>query len=163
MKFKVFIIIIIAILISSCSNKVINRFYNLKPSKNYYTAKLIRDIIYNNDIEMSTIETNFYKRFNLNSDERGEVIRFLSLLKDEFFLETDQMVNMKEIENIKPQYKLTIDVNKNKYCIEIIDENYIKIFIWDGNYIEDYIKIENLPMGENLFYYLKYLYFIKKI
>ena len=163
MKFKVFIILIITILISSCSYKVINRFYNLKPSKNYYTSKLIRDIIYNNDIEMSCIETNFYKRFNLNSNERGEIIRFIALLKDEFFLGTEQIVDMKEIEKIKPLYKLTIDVNKNKYCIEILDENFIKIFNWDGNYVEDYIIIKNLPMGENLFYYLKYLYLSKKI
>lgn len=163
MKNKVLIILIFTLLFSSCSNKVINRFYNLKPSKNYYTAKLSRDIIYNNNIEMSSLETNFYKKFTLNSDEMGEIIRFLSLLKDEFFLETDEIVDMKEIENTKPQYKLTINISDNKYCIEAVDENYIKIFLWDGKYVEDYIKINDLPMGENLFYYLKYIYLSKKI
>ncbi len=163
MKFKLFALLIIIMLISSCSNKVINRFYNLKPSKQYYTTKLSRDIIYNDDIEMSSIETNFYKRFTLDSNEKGEIIRFLSFLKPEYFLEIDEIINMKEIEDKKTQYKLTINVNNSKYCIEAIDENYIKIFLWDGKYVEDYINISKIPIGENLFYYLKYIYLTKKI
>ncbi|MCL2322616.1 MAG: DUF4883 family protein [Oscillospiraceae bacterium] len=161
MKIKLFALLIIIVLFSSCSNKVINRFYNLKPSKYYYTSKLSRDIVYNDEIKMSSIETNYYKRFTLDSDEKGEIIRFLTLLKDDYFLTTDQILNLGDEENKKAQYKLTIDVNNNKYCIEALDENYIRVFLWDGKYVEDYIDISNFPIGENLFYYLKYIYLTK--
>ncbi len=163
MKSRLVIILIIAIFISSCSTKVLNRFYNLKPSKFYYTTKLKKDIIFNDEIKMNSIETNFYKRFTLDSDNRGEIIRFISLLKDEHFLEIYEIKEKSDIEDKKSQFKINIDINKNKYCIEVIDESYIKIFLWDGKYVEDYIKIEDLPMGENLFYYLKYIYLTKKI
>lgn len=128
----------------SLSNaKYIN--FSKKPNNHYYTEQLTKKVLNNEEFSLYVFDKNLYKEIKVTDDEKLIVENFLNSLITDNYLETSDAINEREPFRIKVIFK------DNIFLIKVFNSNLITLSPWDGNYTEDIVSMENLPIGYNLF------------
>ncbi|HBJ2621334.1 hypothetical protein FDA33_12675 [Clostridium botulinum] len=147
---KKFIVILLLLLNSTimigCNlsdAKYIN--FSKKPNNHYYTDQLTKKILSNEEFSLYVFDKNLYKEIQVNENEEIIIDNFLNSLITENYLDTSDSISDREPFRIKVVFKDTI------FLLKIFSSNLVTLSPWDGNYTEDIISMENLPIGYNLF------------
>ena len=140
-KYPLLSLILLIILLTSCSNPI-NKG---KGNNYYYTNKVLKHLTLDKDISGDIIDTNFYKEIDLSKDSIASVKSFMDNLKKENFIDLPKTLPK------KPKYKLYLNFGKEKYVINIYSEKYISIYPWDGDYSMDYIDMTGVYLNYNLY------------
>lgn len=129
-------------------------YTSIKKEKNnnqYYFSKLANNITTCNNYKITLLDTNFYKTIELNKTDINTLLNFMNTLNKNNFIK--KPIKLPK----KPEYKFFLNLDENKYVINVYNEQYVSIFPWDGNYSEDFIDMKNLYKGYNLYNLCKYL------
>ncbi|MBU5900301.1 DUF4883 family protein, partial [Vibrio cholerae O1] len=62
----------------------------------------------------------------------------LKSLKDSNFINEEDLPN-------KPLYKIFIDLNSEKYVIDIYGDDLITLYLWDSDVRKDYLSLKDIP------------------
>ncbi|MGL5245685.1 MAG: DUF4883 family protein [Sarcina sp.] len=144
------ILIILSFNMISCSK--ISYIINKKPSNDYYTQCLYKDINEYN-FNISILDTNVYAEITVDKEDNRILNDMISSLTPESYL-TEIPTNLPN----KPLYNIYIKSDKNKFVIEVYGDNIISIYPWDGNYSKDYISLSNVPIAFKLEQFCKYAF-----
>ena len=150
-------IIIIEILLISCLGMFTGCSLRLpykndaKPNSYYYTNLLAKDLSLEKGYKILAIDMNFYNEEAVNKGNIDTINGFIHALKDKNFIKKP-----KDLPS-KPLYKMIFTFSKDKFVVNVYNENYISIFPWDGNYSMDYISMTDLPVSYNLLNLSKYI------
>ena len=119
--------------------------FSKKPSDNYYTSSLYDKFLENNNYSVSIFDTNLYKNIQVSDDEKKVIENFIKSLSDKDFQTSD-------INDTQEPYRIKILFSDgSKYVIKVFNNKNVSIFPWDGCYSEDYVNIEDVPLGYNLY------------
>ncbi|AIY81237.1 hypothetical protein FDC58_09205 [Clostridium botulinum] len=142
----ILLILLNSIIMMGCSlsdAKYIN--LSKKPNNHYYTDLLTNKVLNNEEFSLYVFDKNLYKEIKVNDDEEVLVENFLNSLITDNYLNNSDLINEREPFRIKVVFK------DNIFLIKVFNSNLITLSPWDGNYAEDIISMENLPIGYNLF------------
>ncbi|MCM1990647.1 DUF4883 family protein [Oceanirhabdus seepicola] len=127
-----------------------------KPSKNYYINRLCYELDLENETlnntEISLLITNYYKYISLPDEHKKSVISSIKTFENHTF-EGDY-----ELSNKKPLFKYIIKIDDEKYVIDVYDDDFLTVYLWDGKYPKDMITMKNSYPYENLFQISEYIY-----
>lgn len=123
-----------------------------KPFVFYYTDYLSKDLKQSDSFICTILDTNFYKEQTIAQSEKDIIKKFIENLHKDNFIEKPKDLPA------KPPYKIYLTINKNKYVMDVYNENYVSIYPWDGNYPMDFIKTSNVPASYNLYLLCKYIF-----
>lgn len=145
-KITFLLLIFLCFSLSGCifqDPKYIN--FSKKPCDNYYTSSLYKEFLENSNYSVYIFDTNLYKNIQVNDNEKKITENFIESLSDKDF-KTDNNSTEKE------PYRIKIIFNDGSmFLIKVFNEKEISISPWDGNYKEDFINIENVPLAYNLY------------
>ncbi|MBZ9688334.1 DUF4883 family protein [Clostridium estertheticum] len=128
-----------------------NIFIKNKPNTYYYTNLLMKDLSLEKPTELYALYMNFYKKKDFSV---GDLSTFTDFFKS---LNTDSFIQKPANLTNKPIYKIFLTFSKNKYIINVYNENLISIYPWDGGYSMDYIDTTKMYKAYNLYGLCKYL------
>lgn len=153
---KKYISIIICVFFSlnliGCSYKFNKSIFTKnKRSNYYYTNLLMKDLSQQDPIELYTLYMNFYKKKDFSKEDLSTFTEFFNSLNNDSFVA--KPANLPS----KPIYKVFLKFSKNKYVINVYNENLISIYPWDGDYSMDYINTSKMYKAYNLYGLCKYL------
>ncbi|WP_373898976.1 DUF4883 family protein [Haloimpatiens sp. FM7315] len=146
------LIIVFLCLLNSCSPAKLSKE---KPSNHYYFTKLANNITISKKVKLNILDTNFYKNKSIKEEDLSTIINFMNNLKVTNFIK--KPFNLPQ----KPEYKIFLELEGEKYVINVYNEKYISIFPWDGNYSMDYIDMSSIYTAYNLHGFCKYLIYMK--
>lgn len=152
MKYLKFIILSLLILsLQGCS---LNnpKYINLtsKPNDYYYSSKIYKNLKLNEPFTLKLFDSTFYKYYTVDEEDSSIIIDFLESLNN------DNYVSELDIKD-SPTFELSIEFQKEKYIINIYDDNSITLYPWDGTYPEDKITMTNVSSYNNLYYFCTYV------
>lgn len=150
-KKTICIFIIFSLFITGCSSLELYNLKNKKPSKSYYTEKLLSCFEKDDNCEINVLYTNFYKGKRINKGETLIIRKFFKYQKNDSFI-----TNPKNLPK-NPEYKLFLTFKKDKFVIDVYNDKLISVYPWDGNLEKDYISMENTYVSYNLFNLCKYV------
>lgn len=111
----------------------------------------MKDLSLKNPKELYALYMNFYKKKDFSKEDLSTFTEFFNSLNNDNFIEKPE--NLED----KPSYKIFLTFSKNKYIINIYNENIISICPWDGSYKMDYIDTTKMYKAYNLYGLCKYL------
>jgi len=111
----------------------------------------MKDLSLEKPTELYALYMNFYKKKDFSAEDLSIFREFFNSLKVDSFIEKPT------IQQNKPIYKIFLTFSKNKYVINIYNENFISIYPWDGGYSMDYLDTSNMFKAYNLYGLCKYL------
>lgn len=147
MKKIILILISVTLLtnVTGCNIKSTDLPLVTKKANTYYYTNLLSKIIMSDDkCTGMLLETNLHKEVNLTNEGIDIIKGFLKNLKTNNFIQKPS--DLPE----KPQYRIYINSNKEKYVINVYNEKYSSVQPWDGVYIMDYIDMSNVYTLYNL-------------
>lgn len=116
-----------------------------KPSLHYYTDGLIKEVNLSSPKKVSVFYREYFKEFTFPETEVEDISSFIKILSKDNFI--DRPEDLPE----KYKYKVYLTFNEKKYAMTIYDEKYISIYEWDGDYKEDFLNINNIPLSLNIY------------
>lgn len=122
-----------------------------KPNDFYYTNNLLKNLTLEKSLKITVLDTNFYKEEELSSEDIEIVKNFGKALSTKNFMQKP-----KDLPD-KVAYKLFFTFNKEKYVINIYNEQYISVYPWDGTYPMDYIDMQGIQPLYNIYSLCKYI------
>ena len=122
-----------------------------KPSSYYYTNLLAKDSGLEKKYKVLIIDMNFYNERLINNGNIDTVNSFIHSLTNKNFISKP-----KDLPS-KPLFKIIFSFSKDKFVINVYNENYLSIFPWTGNYEMDYISMKDIPVSYNLLNLSKYI------
>ena len=100
------------------------------------------------------LETNYSTELDVNQVGKDTLKDFFaSLSENSFITDKETLINLPE----KPIYKLYINIDKEKYVVNIFSEDLVTVHPWDGLFSQDYITMTYSPKAYNLFGLCDYL------
>ncbi|WBW95983.1 DUF4883 family protein [Oceanirhabdus sp. W0125-5] len=127
-----------------------------KPSNNYYINSLCSKLIIEdetvNNAEISLLITDYYKHISLPDEHKQSVISSLKTFENHTF-EGDY-----ELSNKKPLFKYIIKIQGEKYIVDVYNDNFLTVYLWNGKYPKDKITMKDCYPYENLFQISQYIY-----
>lgn len=144
------VLIICTTFLAGCSSIQSLNLKNKKPSKFYYTEEML-NCFKDKKCEINILSTKFYKGQRMDEGATLTLRKFFKYVKSENFI--DPPSDLKK----EPEYKLFLTFNKEKYIIDIYNEDLISIYPWDGAYEKDYISMKNTYVSYNLYHLCKYI------
>lgn len=111
----------------------------------------MKDLSLETPKELYTLYMNFYKKKDFSKEDLYTLADFFNSLNNDSFIE--KPANLPD----KPLYMIFLTFSKNKYVINVYNENYISIYPWDGAYNMDYIDTSKMYKAYNLYGLCKYL------
>ena len=75
----------------------------------------------------------------------------LKSLKDSNFINEEALPN-------KPLYKIFIDLNSEKYVIDIYGDDLITLYPWDSDVRKDYLSLKDIPNSFKLEPFCQYVF-----
>ncbi len=142
-------IIIFTIILSGCDR--VKTFLNEpKPSENFYTQSLQTSIKDNDIKNISIFYREFFKEFNIQTENYEDIINFITSIKNE-----DVITRPEDLPETS-KYKVFITLNTCKYVVNVYNEKYVSIYSWDGEFSVDYVYISNIPLAYNIYGLCKY-------
>ncbi len=146
------LIILCSIVFTGCTSKTYNMIImNKKPSKFYYTSELCKELNETKGFTASIFQVNLHKEVPILKEDLSTIENFFTNLNTENFI--DKPEGIKE----KPQYKIFIESNNEKFVVNVYDEKYISIHPWDGTFEMDYIDMSDVYKAYNLYGFCKYI------
>ena len=160
MKKKLLILFIFIILsftiLCSCNQKLkptLDKMPWNNKNQYYYTTLLTKDLIENYKCKVTLLDTNFFKEKELKQEDITVIRNFIKQVKKENFLE-------KTVAAVKPAYKIYLNFdnkNKDKFLINVFDEQNVTIHLWDGTIKEDIISSADITKSANLYLLCNYI------
>ncbi len=144
---KLCMLLIFIFILYGCNTndpKYIN--FNKKETLNYYTNEIFANILNGENYSLKMVDTNVSKSIPISDDEKVIIENFIDSLADSNFKKNTEDVTDKE----PFQLVITFD-NNSKYVFRIYSSNLVTVFPWDGNFPEDIITLENVPIHYNLY------------
>ncbi len=127
-----------------------------KPLKNYYINRLCSKLDVENETlnntEISLLITNYYKYISLPVEHKQAVISSIKTFENHTF------EGEYEFSNKKPLFKYIIKIQGEKYIIDVFDDDFLTVYLWDGKYPKDIITMKDSYPYENLFKLSEYIY-----
>lgn len=153
-KFSILFLFFICItVISGCGIKASDIPFEIKKPNNYfYTNQIIQSIGTGENIKGTLFEFNLHKEKELPKEGVENIMGFFKSLKNINFISKPQDLPD------KPQYKLYITTNNEKFVLNVYNEKYLSIHPWDGVYSEDYIDMTEIYTLYNLHGLCKYFF-----
>jgi len=145
--FFIIAILLIPIILIGCTYSINRK----KPNNFYYTNLLAKNLTISSSCTGTAIDTNFYKKQNLTTEDLDTIKKLTKALSKKNFIAAPKDLPK------KPIYKIILEFNDEKYVINIYNEKYLSIYPWDGSYNMDYLDITNIERGYNVYYLCKYL------
>jgi len=141
------LIILFLLLILSLLGSYTAYLNKKKPNNYYYTNLLAKNLTLNKNYEIKVLDNNFYKVEDISEENIKVLLSFINELKKQNFIAKPQTLT------VKPKYKFFIKFleNNDKFVVNVYDTKYVSIHPWDGNYLMDYITMENIPIRYNLY------------
>lgn len=153
-----FICLIFPLFITGCATNFISTLKSplklSKPSLHFYTDNLIRTLKNSDNITISIFYSKTGKNKTIPDDYMEKFYLFMDSIKEDYFIDPkESQLNLND-----PEYRLTIYVNEEStFVINILNDQYITIHPWDGNYPPDLINISSLHTGNNIFNIVDFL------
>lgn len=127
-----------------------------KPEKNYYINRLCSKFEQDNEtlnnIEISLLITNYYKYLSLPDEHKKSVVSSIKTFNNAAF-DGEENFSSK-----KPLFKYVIKIQEEKYIIDVFDDDFFTVYLWDGKYPKDIITMKNSYPYENLYEISQYIY-----
>ena len=141
------LIILFLLLILSLLGSYTAYLNKKKPNNYYYTNLLAKNLTLNKNYEIKVLDNNFYKVEDISEENIKVLLSFINELKKQNFIAKPQTLT------VKPKYKFFIKFleNNDKFVVNVYDTKYVSIHPWDGDYLMDYITMENIPIRYNLY------------
>ena len=139
-----FIIMLLTFCMIGCSMdnpKYIN--ISSKPNNHYYTDKLYKKLLSNENFTIYVFDTNLYKEIEVPEEDKNIIEDFVKSLIEDNYSDT-------EITENEP-FKLKIVFEDEKFLIKVFNSDTVSIASWDGSYKPDVISMSTLPLGYNLY------------
>lgn len=145
-KLKILFIFLIICMLQGCSldDPKYLHFSNKKDPA-FYTKEVYSRILNNEQFKMILFNTNLYKDISIDSSENDIIKNFISSLTDKDY-ESQELPNKTEIYELRLEFS-----DGSKYIINVYNNNLATLHPWDGNYPEDIISMEEVPVHYNLF------------
>lgn len=121
-----------------------------KPNNHYYTSELQKKILNDDSFTLYVFDTNLYKEIKVPSYENDIIENFINSLTKSNYLNE----NISETEPFR--IKIVFD-DTTKYLIKVFDSSNISVSPWDGTFKEDFVSMENIPLGFNLFEFCNHI------
>ena len=146
--FKKFLFPLLLILVFSLNGCISNnpKYINFttKPTNHYYTDELKNKVLNNEKFSLSVFDTDLYKDITVDKDEFIIIYNFLNSLTSDNYLSYNSKPDNKEI------FRIIVSFPDNKFLLKVYDSSLISISPWDGDYEEDIISMDSLPLRYNL-------------
>jgi hypothetical protein len=155
MKKSLFVLILVTSLanLTGCNIKSTDLpLVTKKPNTYYYTKLLSKQIESETKWKGILLETNLHKEIELTSEGIEVIKGFLKNIKTKNFIEKPTDLPK------KPQYRIYISGNNEKYVINVYNENLSSVQPWDGVYSMDYIDMSSVYALYNLHGLCKHLF-----
>lgn len=151
-KLKVLIAIMLVLFLSGCGvNDPKYISLSKKDGNDYYTKELKSKITSNDDFEVKVFDTNMYKHFTVDNNDKQIITEFLKSTTSENFNEPSKDILDNEL------YRIIITCGDDKYQIKVFSENLATLSPWDGNFTADFINFQNIPIRYNLLDFSNYI------
>lgn len=144
---KLCILLIFVFILYGCSTND-PKYINLskKETLNYYTNEVLTNILNGENYSLKMVDTNVSKSIPISDDEKVIIENFIDSLSDSNFKKnSDEKVDKEPF-----QLVITFD-NNSKYVFRVYSSELVTVFPWDGNFSEDVITSENVPIHYNLY------------
>jgi len=115
-----------------------------KETINSYTNAVYEKILNGEDFSLTVFNTNMYKNITVDEIENGIIEDFIHSLSIENYNEVDLPTE------VEP-YQLIINFSDAKYIIKVYNTNLVALYPWDGNFQEDIMSMDNVPLHYNLY------------
>lgn len=141
------LILLILVLISSIILTFRMHLTKEKPSNYFYTNSLAKNLTLCDNLEVTVLDTNFYKTEPLPKEDVELVKMFLKELRKPNFIQQSS------IQTQKPEYKIffTFKDTNEKYIINVYTNELVTIYPWDGDFTMDCVNMKNVHIRYNLY------------
>lgn len=140
-------LLVFCFILTGCSSIIEQK----KTAAYYYTSLFSECINEDNSFLGTVLDTNFYKEKTLTDDNKTTIKCFIKNLHKENFINKPKDLPQ------KPVYKMYFTFKKDKYVMNVYNENYVSLYPWDGDYPEDYIDMRSIPISYNIYSLCKFL------
>lgn len=148
MKRLKFLIVILAVcLLQGCTafNNPKYIHFGTKSSPSYYTNEVYSKILSNENFTMVLFINNLYKDISIDSSENEVIKDFIFSIPEENYMDEDPPSETEP-------YELRLEFEDgSKYIINVYNDKLVSLYPWDGNYKEDVISMEKVPIHYNLY------------
>lgn len=151
-KLKFIFIVLLIVLLPGCSLSD-PKYPHLenKASVDFYTKEMYAKILSDDDFSIRLFDTNYYKYINVPDVENSILENFIHSLSNESYENVD-------IPEDKEPYQLRVEFKDGtKYVIKVFNDEMCTLNPWDGNFEEDVISMESVPIHYNLYDFCKYI------
>lgn len=146
---KIFLIIFcFSFLLISCSQIIISP--KEKPSLNYHTKNL-SNIVSKDNIKIRILDLNIYSEVIVDPEDVRIIDDLLKSLNDSNFINEESLPS-------KPLYKIFIDLDKEKYVIDVYGDDIITLYPWDSDINKDYLSLKDTPNSFKLEPFCQYVF-----
>lgn len=146
-RLKFFIIILAVCFLQGCNMLDDPKYihFSTKSGPSFYTNEVYSKILSNEDFTMVLFINNLYKDIPIDSSENEVIKNFIFSVPEDNFKDED-------IPSETEPYELRLEFDDgSKYIINVYDEKTVALFPWDGNFKEDVISMEKVPIHYNLY------------
>lgn len=150
-KLKLIILLLLIIILQGCGLRD-PKYMHLesKATPNFYTNEVYGKILSDEDFSLEVFNTNMYKSIPVSDTENEIIENFIHSLSTEDYKEGD-------IPTDREPYQIRINFSDKKYIIKVFNSNLVTLYPWDGNYQEDIISMNNIPIHNNLYDFCKHI------
>ncbi|WP_415336528.1 DUF4883 family protein, partial [Clostridium perfringens] len=96
-------------------------------------------------------DMNIYSEVIVDNEDVRIIDDLLKSLKDSNFINEEPLPN-------KPLYKIFIDLNSEKYVIDIYGDDLITLYPWDSDVRKDYLSLKDIPNSFKLEPFCQYVF-----
>ena len=97
------------------------------------------------------IKVVIYSEVIVDNEDVRIIDDLLKSLKDSNFINEEALPN-------KPLYKIFIDLNSEKYVIDIYGDDLITLYPWDSDVRKDYLSLKDIPNSFKLEPFCQYVF-----
>ena len=145
-RLKIIFILLIICILQSCG-LTDPKYPHLSTKKDpaYYTKEVYSKILNKEEFTMVLFNNNMYKDISIDSEENEIIKEFFNCLSEDNY-------ENQEIPKETEPYEIRIEfADGSKYIINVYNNSLAALYPWDGNYPEDVISMEGVPVHYNLF------------
>lgn len=145
-KLKLLIIFLVICMLQGCSfNDPKYIHFGSKTDSAFYTKEVYSKILNNENFTMVLFNNNLYKNISIDSSENDVIKNFISSLSENNYPD-------EKVPDETEPYEIRIEfTDGSKYVINVYNNELVSLYPWDGNYEEDVISMEGVPIHYNLY------------
>lgn len=150
-KLKFIMLVFLIIILQGCG-LMDPKYMHLenKETPNFYTNEVFKKILNDEYFSLEVFNTNMYKNIPVSNTENGIIENFIQSISIEDY-------NKGDIPTDREPYQIRINFSDAKYIIKVYNSNLVTLYPWDGNFQEDIISLDNVPLHYNLYDFCKHI------